>query len=323
MKFSLLAVAAVITSAGAFKPKTVITIHDGKFNALEDVETFMEIDRNYPKIIVNTVVEGVEATLDAEAEFELNPEKPTISKLKAAASWDTPAFGSHWTVTGETKPGDGYVNVDIDGDLPDSKLNFGAKVTVTSDAITPNSAGFTRTLAVDGGDGSFSFTPTYYPGDDAPVFLDIEFDYENGDNKIVATVDNEMGKTVEASTIIGGTQTKYTYEDDVHEVEIDYSMDNTDIKVTANKEAQKVKISQQITDVDTISPTFDSNGDITVAWERDLGNDNTVTTTVGNSDTATIVWNDDNWVVNGKVQLNGVVPEDIEFHMKREIEFDW
>lgn len=322
MKFSLLAVAAVITSAGAFKPKTKITIHDGKFNALDDVETFMDIERTYPTLVVKTEVEGIEATLDTEVDIQVKPEGVAVSKVKGAASWDS-VLGASWTVTGETEPGDGYVSVDVEGDIADASVVLGAKATITSDEITPNSAGFTKTLAVNGGSGSFSFTPTYYPGEDAPVPFDIEFDYESGDNKITATVDSDMGKSIEASTTFDATKTKYKYENDEHEVEIDYSMDKTDIKLTATKEAQKVKISQQVTDIDTVSPTFESNGDITVAWERDLGDDNTLTTTVGNSDSATIVWKDDNWVVNGKVQLNGIVPEDIEFHMKREIEFEW
>lgn len=279
----------------------------------------MELERSFPTLVLKSEVESEDLTYNAEVDISLDPSDglaDKVSKIKAGASWES-AGNNKFSLTAEKENGSGVVSVDLDGDLPDRSMVVCAKGTVTSNDVSFTSAGFTKTF--DSLDGTVNLSPTYYPGD-AAVPFDVALDYSTDDTKLTATVDSDMSKTIELEKSFDSTTATYKYENDEHEIAIDYSMDNTDIKLTATKDDQKVKISQQIGD-NTISPTFESNGDITVAWEKALGDDNKITTTVTNSNDLTVEWEDQDWVVNAQAKLVGGFPEDVEIHMKREINF--
>lgn len=328
MKFSCVAIAAIVSSASAFKkPSTKITIHDGSFSDFEEAIEFMDVERTFPVLGLSVSADENDITFSGEANVSLEPALDPLDRVtsvKGIATWDSADNTQKWALTAESKKDDGYTTVDIAGDIPASKLNVGAEAVVSSGNFAPTSAGFKKRFDLNGGQ-TLDVTPTKYLGADAATPFDIEFNLKDESTDITATVDADMSKTITVAKSFGETSVEYNYDNNEHSVEIDYKdLDNTDIKLTATKDEQSIEITQRIDDDNTVTPSFTSKGDdvdISVAWEKKLGDGNSITATVGNSDVVNVQWLDDNWVVNGQMKVNGVVPEDIEIHMKRDIYF--
>merc|ERR1711935_813260 len=118
---------------------------------------------------------------------------------------------------------------------------------------------------------------------------DIEVSADNSDAdlsvKVVASVDGGVD-TVSATKGIdvdGASITitpTYSVASEDADVVVTYDNGDTNVKFTASADSQEVTISQQIDDDNKISPTINRNGDISVEWERSLGDDNSLTATV-------------------------------------------
>eukprot|EP00566_Odontella_aurita_P021289 CAMPEP_0113537954 /NCGR_PEP_ID=MMETSP0015_2-20120614/7108_1 /TAXON_ID=2838 /ORGANISM="Odontella" /LENGTH=219 /DNA_ID=CAMNT_0000437497 /DNA_START=363 /DNA_END=1019 /DNA_ORIENTATION=+ /assembly_acc=CAM_ASM_000160 len=124
---------------------------------------------------------------------------------------------------------------------------------------------------------------------------DIEVDANNADADLSVHLEANAGDSfsvnkIEATKGIDSDDSRITvtprYDLNTEEADVvvAYASGDTDIEVTASRDAQSIKISQQIDDENRVSPTLASSGDISVEWERKLGDDSSLTTTLTPND---------------------------------------
>jgi len=178
---------------------------------------------------------------------------------------------------------------------------------------------------------------------------DYEVDAENGDlsvklsasasgvHKIEATkgFDSEDAKvsvnprynldTEEGDVVInydaGDTSVELTASASAQTVKIEHTSGDTNIEVNASAEEQSLTISQQLDDDNRIAPTIDSNGDISVEWERSLGDDNSLTATIKPNDSVDLEWTDAEWTANINLPIDGTSVTSANVGIKRDLSF--
>ncbi len=79
------------------------------------------------------------------------------------------------------------------------------------------------------------------------------------------------------------------------DVVLGYDTDGTSVQVEASKSVQKLTVSQQITNVDRLTPSVTSKGDMALSWRRALGGGDSVTTTLKANESLSLKWNDGPW----------------------------
>lgn len=117
------------------------------------------------------------------------------------------------------------------------------------------------------------------------------------------------------------TKVKLTASADAQEVEISHQLDNTNVKLTATVDAQEVTISQQVDDDNRIAPTINSNGDLSVEWERRLTDDSALTATLKPNDSLDVEWRDADWTANVNMPIDGVNINGANVSIKRDVNF--
>jgi len=112
----------------------------------------------------------------------------------------------------------------------------------------------------------------------------------------------------------------YNYAD----VILTYDADDTVIKVIAGASDQSVTISQKLNDDNIISPTINArDGSLSLAWDRKLGEDQSVKTTVNPNRSVDVEWRDSAWTANVNFPMDGS-SDDLQgatVHIKRDIKF--
>jgi hypothetical protein len=305
MKFSLIALAAVVASAEAIsKPSLSISVSDGSFDGVDGLDPTLnwsgsssagDMDLEY----------GVEASALPTTDIASLPKKIFGTMKTNVGGWGVTA-GATRTMA------DGNTDIEVSADNSDADLSI--KVVATADGGV-DSISATKGLDMDG--GSLSITPTYNMGSED---ADVVVAYDAGDTSVVLTASVDEQEVV-ISHEMGDTSVQLTASKDAQEVVIDHSMGDTGIKLTASADAQEVTISQSIDDANTISPTINNSGDISVAWERDLGDDNSLTATVKPDDSIDIEWKDDNWTANINAGLSGLDVSGVSISAKRDVTF--
>jgi len=161
---------------------------------------------------------------------------------------------------------------------------------------------------------------------------DIEVDASNDDVDLTVHLEAKAGESfsvrkIEATKGIDNdgnritVTPRYDLDTEQGDVVICYSSGDTDVEVTASKDAQSIKISQQIDDENRISPTLSSGGDISVEWERKLGDDGSLTATLKPNDSIDIEWKDDAWTANINLPIDGTDITGANVGIKREVSF--
>jgi hypothetical protein len=161
---------------------------------------------------------------------------------------------------------------------------------------------------------------------------DLEIDANNEENDLsvhlVAAAGDEFSvKSVEATKGFdqnGARVTvnpRFNIEDDTRDVVINYSNADTNVKLTASADSQEVTISQQIDDDNRIAPTVNSNGDISVEWERRVGDAGSVTATLKPNDSLDVEWKDDAWTANVNMPIDGTNINGANVSIKRDVNF--
>jgi len=117
------------------------------------------------------------------------------------------------------------------------------------------------------------------------------------------------------------TSIKLTASADSQEVEVSKSMDGTDITLTASADSQEVTISRQIDDDNRIAPTVNNKGDISVEWERSLGDDSSLTATLKPNDSLDVEWKDDAWTASVNMPIEGTNINGANVSIKRDVSF--
>jgi len=94
------------------------------------------------------------------------------------------------------------------------------------------------------------------------------------------------------------------------------------VDVTASKDGQTITVSHQVDDDNRVAPTVAlQSGDVSVEWERSLGDGNSVTTTVTPDESVDIEWSDEAWTANINLGLEGASIGGANVSIKRELNF--
>ena len=161
---------------------------------------------------------------------------------------------------------------------------------------------------------------------------DLQVDADNDDAdlslRMVARAGEEFSvKRVEATKGFDASGARVTVtprfnlEDDSRDVVVNWSNDKTNVKLTASTEDQEVTVSQQIDDNNRIAPTINNKGDISVAWERRLTDDSSLTATLKPNDNINVEWRDAAWKANVDMPIDGTDIKAANVHIKRDVNF--
>jgi len=161
---------------------------------------------------------------------------------------------------------------------------------------------------------------------------DLEINADNEDNDLSINLVASAGKDfavrrVEATKGIDANGARVTVtprfnlEDDSRDVVINYSNDKTDVKLTASADNQEVTVSQRLDNDNRIAPTINSNGDLSVEWERRLGDDSSLTARLRPNDSLDVEWKDDAWTANVNMPIDGANINGANVSIKRDVNF--
>lgn len=132
-------------------------------------------------------------------------------------------------------------------------------------------------------------------------------------------------ETEEADVVIGydagDTSVELTASADSQSVVIGHSIADTSLSLTASADAQSLTLSQKIDGDNTVSPTFGSDGSMSVAWERSLGDGNSLTTTLTPNESVDMEWKDAAWTANINLGLDGASVSGANVSVKRDVNF--
>jgi uncharacterized membrane protein YfhO len=173
------------------------------------------------------------------------------------------------------------------------------------------------TKGLDMNGARVTLNPRYNVADEA---ADVIVGWDNGDTQVqlTASVDNQE---VNVKHHMDNTNIEVTASRDNQEVKIDHQIDKTNVKLTASKDNQEVTVSQQLDENNRISPTINRNGDISVEWERNLGDDSKLTATLKPNDSLNIEWKDNDWTANVDMGLDGTNINGANVSIKRDVTF--
>jgi len=284
MKFSFFAVATLVASAEAItKPSLTISVTDGNFDGVSDgLDPTLKWQGSTAAGDVD-IDYGIESAVRPTTDIASLPRKVFGTLKTSVAGWGVSAKGERDIASGATD-----ITVDANNDDADLSLSLTASVDGGVDSVSA-----TKNMDLDG--NKLSITPTY--------------SLANEDADVVVSYDT------------GDTNVKLTASRDSQEVVLGHQMDKTNIKLTASADNQEVTISQQIDDVNRVAPTINRNGDISLEWERKLGDDNSLTATLKPNDSIEVEWKDDSWTAELKAGLDGTNIDGLSISTKREVLF--
>jgi len=162
---------------------------------------------------------------------------------------------------------------------------------------------------------------------------ELEIVASNADDDLEITISAAAGasfaiRDVEASKALeagDGTLTikpRYSLEDEAGEVTLAYDNgDKTTIELTANANSQRVTIAQQVDSENKISPSLSSDGKLSVAWEKSLGDGNSLTATLSPDDAIDLEWEDGAWTASINLPVDGTSISGANVSVKRDVNF--
>lgn len=114
---------------------------------------------------------------------------------------------------------------------------------------------------------------------------------------------------------------RFNVETEQGDVVIGYKKDNTEVEVTASQDDQTISVSQQLDDDNRVEPTFSRSGALSLAWEHQLGDGNSVTATLKPNESVNVEWKDASWTANINVPIDGVNLGGPSVSVKRDVTF--
>jgi hypothetical protein len=211
----------------------------------------------------------------------------------------------------------------------DVDLEFGVEASVrpTSDiASLPKSVW--GKASGNSGDWAWSARADLDAADLSSADIEINADNDDLSVKLLASaggggssVNNvEASKSFSSGDATITVNPRYSLADESGDVVIGWASGDTAVEVTASSDAQSIKIAQKIDDDNTITPTLASSGDISVEWNKSLGDGNSLSTTFSNS-SVDLEWNDASWTASINVPLDGTDITGTNVSIKRDVEF--
>jgi len=283
MKFSLIAVAALVASAEAMtKPSLTISVTDGNFDGVDGLDPTLKWQGSSSAGDVD-IEYGVESAVRPTTDIASLPRKVFGTLKTNVAGWGVSATGEKCMDSGSTD-----IEVNANNDDIDLSVQLLASLDGGVDSVSA-----TKKMDIDG--NNLTITPRYSVADED---ADVVVGYSTGD-----------------------THVELTASKDSQEVVIDHTMDNTSIKLTASADNQEVTISQQLDDDNRIAPTINRSGDMSLEWERKLGDDNSLTATLKPNESIEVEWKDDSWTAEVKAGLDGTNINGLSISTSREVLF--
>jgi hypothetical protein len=304
MKFSLFVIAAALASAEAIsKPSLSISVTDGSFDSIDGLDPTLEWKDSTSAGDVD-IEYGIEAAVRPTTDIASLPRKVFGTLKTETAGWGLSAGATRDMASGDT---------DINVDATNADADLSAQLVATIDGGVSS---VSASKGLDVGDAKVTISPTYDLGsEEANVVLG----YDNGDTNVELTASADSQEVVIKHSM-GDTDIQLTASKDSQEVVVEHTVDDTNLKLTASADNQEVTISRKMGD-DTITPTINNSGDISVAWERDLGDDNSVSFILKPKDSLDVEWKDDNWTATVNCGLDGTNIDGVSISTKREVNF--
>ena len=204
------------------------------------------------------------------------------------------------------------IEVDAGNDDADLSLHLTAS---TAGGFNVQKIEATKGLDLDG--ARVTINPRY---DMESEEADVVVGYDNGSTNVALTASADS-QEVNIKHSMDNTNIELTASAGSQEVTIDHQMDNTNVKLTASADAQEVTISQQVDANNRIAPTINSSGDISVEWERSLGDDSSLTASLKPNDSLNVEWKDNDWTANVDMPMSGASIEGANVSIKRDVRF--
>jgi hypothetical protein len=114
---------------------------------------------------------------------------------------------------------------------------------------------------------------------------------------------------------------RFDLENDNRDVVVNYNNDKTNVKLTASADNQEVTVSQQIDNDNRIAPTVNSKGDISVEWERRIGDDSSLRANLKPNNSLDVEWKDNAWTANVNMPIDGTNIQGATVSIKRDVNF--
>ena len=161
---------------------------------------------------------------------------------------------------------------------------------------------------------------------------DLQLDASNDDNDISLRLTASAGsdfnvRAVEATKGLDFNGARVTVrprldlENDERDVEINYSNDATNVRLTASADEQEVTWSQRIDDDNRIAPTVNSRGDVSLEYERRRSDDSSLTANLKPNDNLNLEWKDSAWTANINMPIDGTNINGANVNIKRDVTF--
>jgi len=285
MKFTAIALLSIFGAASAGTPQLSISVRDGNFDGIDGLDPTLKWEASSSTGDVDLTY-GVEAAARPTTDFASLPRSIWGKATTNISGWGVSARAD--------LDCDGYNSADIEVNADNEENDMSVKLVASAGGeFSVKSVEATKGMDVDG--ARLTVTPRLNLEDDD---RDVVVNYNNGDTdvKLTASADNQ-------------------------EVEISHSTGDTDIKLTASVDSQELTISQKIDDTNRVAPTINNSGDISVEYERTLGDDSSLTATLKPNESIDVEWKDDAWTANVNMPLDGTEITGANVGIKRDVSF--
>jgi hypothetical protein len=106
------------------------------------------------------------------------------------------------------------------------------------------------------------------------------------------------------------------------DVNVNVELGRTVVNVAASKADQTVSVEQALDAANTIEPSYSvATNKFAVTWNRLLGKGSSLATTLRPNESLDVKWNEDGWVADLSVPIQGGKFGDIDVKIKKEVTF--
>lgn len=287
MKFSSAILAVFIGTAYAGKPNLSISVKDGSFDGLDGFD---------PTVTYGASTSAGDVDIEYGIESAVKPTSDLASLPKSI--WGKASTSiSGWGVSAKAEIDPKEMDsADVTIDASNDDLDLSVKVDATAGGGSGLSASKVEaTKGIDLDSGKLTINPRFNLADDEQDVV-VSYSQDNTSVSITASADSQS-------------------------IDIEHSTGDTGISITASADEQEVTISQQIDDDNRLAPTINSNGDLSVEWEKSLGDDNSVTTTLKPNDSINVEWKDGAWTANVDMPIEDNTIAGATVSVSRDVEF--
>eukprot|EP00429_Kryptoperidinium_foliaceum_P071765 CAMPEP_0176059666 /NCGR_PEP_ID=MMETSP0120_2-20121206/29736_1 /TAXON_ID=160619 /ORGANISM="Kryptoperidinium foliaceum, Strain CCMP 1326" /LENGTH=307 /DNA_ID=CAMNT_0017393205 /DNA_START=56 /DNA_END=979 /DNA_ORIENTATION=- len=307
MKLSIACLALASTCVYAGRPQLSISLRDGNFDGVEGLDPTLNWEGSSSSGDVDLSY-GIESSVRPTSDIASLPRNIWGKAATNVGGWGVSARAD---IDGQDRS-----NADLSFDADNEDADLSLRLTASAGGGF-NVRGVEATKGLDMDGARVTINPRYNMETEE---ADVVLGYDKGDTSVRLTASQD-NQEVNVKHAIDNTKIELTASADNQEVKIDHTMDRTNIKLTASADNQEVTISQQLDDQNRVAPTINNRGDISVEWERSLGDDSSLTATLRPNESLNVEWRDNDWTANVEMGLDGANVDGANVHIKRDITF--